>query len=151
MVAAFVLATGAGLGLSCHAADKPDPNPADPIAVLQGKWYATREKVTVEVKGNEIVVLENTSKKSWPNHAKLKPGLVIGRLGPHKFEYGKVMFSGECWTMGGGRPDFNLQPCTETASAYLETRGKKPYWTLYTTSLSLVRENQLKEWLSSRE
>ncbi len=146
-------ALAAGINALGYAADKPNPNPEDPLAVLQGKWYAAREKVSLELKGNEIVGVENTSEAHMPNQAKLKPGLVVARLGPHKFDPNRkmVIFSGECWTMGGGRPGYNLQPCTETASAYLETRGPKPRWSLNLMSLLLVRQEDLKDWLSSRQ
>jgi len=123
-----------------------DDGSSDPLPELQGKWYATREKVTLEVKGNEIVVVENTSTKSWPNQQQYQPGLVLARLGPVEHQPGsRVVWSGECWT------NLKLDTCSEAASAYYEKRGKPPYWNLYVNAMAFVRKAQLAEWESSRE
>lgn len=117
----------------------------DPLKDLQGLWYATREKVTLEVKGNQIVVVENSSAKSWPNEQQFKPGLVLARLGPVQHQGSRVVWSGECWT------NLKHDTCSEAASAFYEKRGKQPHWNLYIHAMAFVRKAQLAEWESSRE
>lgn len=140
VLAALLVASLGGNGV--RAADEGS---GDPLPELQGKWYATREKVTLEVKGNEIVVVENTSAKSWPNQQQLQPGLVLARLGPAQQQGPRVVWSGECWT------NLKHDACPEAASAYYEKRGKAPHWNLYIHAMAFVRKAQIAEWESSRE
>lgn len=137
--AALLLALCAALPTNACAQEADDP-----IQELQGKWYATREKVTIEVKGNQIVVVENTSAKEWPNQQQLTPGLVLAELGPVQHQGSRVVWSGECWT------NLKHDTCPEAASAFYEKRGK-PHWNLYIHAMAFVRKAQLAEWESSRE
>jgi hypothetical protein len=117
---------------------------ADPLKELVGQWHGIHVKVVYEVKANgDVVVVENNSQSSSVKHAKFAPGLVIAQLQKHKFENPMHVFSGKCWTVGGGKPDFWLQPCTEVARAYYERRGKKPHWTLSVGSWGMLRKENL--------
>lgn len=142
LVSAFVLvAATAG---NAFAADPAKPQFTDPLKELVGKWHGIHEKVVYEVKPNgEVVVVENNSESGAVKNAKFAPGLVIATLQYKKFEHGQYYFTGKCWTRGGGKPDFWLQPCTETAMAYYETRGKKPYWKLHVGSWGMLRKENL--------
>ena len=99
-----------------------------------------------EVKVNgDVVIAENNSKKESIKREKFAPGLVIAQMTSHKFAYNQYIFTGKCWTVGGGKPDYWLQPCPEVAMAYYETRGKKPYWKLSVNQHGMLRkENHAK-------
>lgn len=127
------------------AADLAHPIP-DPLKELVGTWYEARRDVTFEVKPNgEVVVTANKSSSVIVKNYGLAPGVVIARLGTHKYENKVYVFTGQCWTMGGGKPGFWLQPCPEVARAHYETRGKKPHWVLYVGEWSLRRKANLFE------
>jgi hypothetical protein len=142
LVSAFVLiAATAG---NAFAADPAKPQFTDPLKELVGKWHGIHEKVVYEVKPNgEVVVVENNSESGAVKNAKFAPGIVISTLQYKKFEHGQYYFTGKCWTRGGGKPDFWLQPCTETGMAYYETRGKKPYWKLVAGGWGMLRKENL--------
>lgn len=140
-----MLAVLLAASLGGHDALAADDGSSDPLPELQGKWYATREKVTIEVKGNAIVVVENTSAKEWPNQQQLEPGLVLAELGPVQRQGSRIVWSGECWT------NLKHDSCPEAATAFYEKRGAAPHWNLYVHAMSFVRKAQLAQWESSRE
>ncbi|AXK72188.1 hypothetical protein DWG18_07760 [Lysobacter sp. TY2-98] len=140
-----MLALGVLLAALSVAGDLRAADEGNTLQELQGKWYATREKVTIEVKNNVITVVENSSSKPWPTQQHYVPGLVLARLDAVQHQGSRVVWSGECWT------DLRHDSCSEAASAFYEKRGKPAYWNLYIGAMSFVRKAQLAEWESSRE
>lgn len=117
---------------------------SDPLKELVGEWHGIHENVVYEVRPNgEVVVVKNNSESGAVKNAKLAPGLVIATLRFKKFEHSQYYFTGECWTPGGGKPDFWLQPCTETGVAYYEKAVKKPYWRLTAGGWGMLRKENL--------
>lgn len=120
---------------------------ADPLKELVGQWHGLHEKVVYEVKSNgDVVVVENNSASETIKNEKFAPGLVIAQLTSYKFDGAQYRFTGKCWTRGGGKPDYWLQPCPEVAVAYFETRDKsqkKPYWKLSVNYKGMLRKENL--------
>lgn len=120
----------------------------DPLQAIQGTWYATKYNVSIEIKGNKIYVLENSSKKPWANKLSLSPGLLIGRLDTYT-ERAKntYFFDGQCWTLGNGQPGFHLADCKEALNVYYEERGKVPHWKFTNIAMDFLRKEQFETYM----
>jgi hypothetical protein len=130
----------AGPGSAAPGA-RPAPSPAPssqaslphPLSELVGEWHGFHDNVIYELKPNgELVVVQNNSSSESLKRAGFASGLVIARATDFKNPRpNRYVSTGECWTVGGGRPTFWLQPCTEAIAAYYDTGPRKPYWKLY--------------------